>query len=183
MLLITDEESTEEIPSWLSDEEQVTHSQTAAVARVMHQDEGDVCVRVWDDGSVVRGGLAFTGALELESGVFKVSDALGESILRVPLGIGPTALEIYTDSTVEATHVDLVVTQTPSASEPRFLERSLMTRGTFSPGTKSGNFVPDHQPVSSLNDAGLPQQLFPQCLACSREQGLAVARLLQSRRK
>lgn len=111
VVLVTDERSTEEIPSWTSDEEQVTHNATAAVVRVMHQDEGDVTVQVWDDGSVVRGGLAFTGVLDLDSGVLKVSDALGDSILRVPLGIGPTTLEIYTDAAVEATHVDLVVTQ------------------------------------------------------------------------
>ena len=45
VLLVTDDESTDEIPSWKSDEEQVTHSATAAVARVMHQDEGDVTVK------------------------------------------------------------------------------------------------------------------------------------------
>ena len=50
------------------------------------------------------------------------------------------------------------------------------TCGTTNPGTKSGNFVPDHQPPSALNTTGGPQRLYPQCLNCSREQGLAVAR-------
>jgi RHS repeat-associated protein len=50
------------------------------------------------------------------------------------------------------------------------------TCGTTNPGTKSGNFVPDHQPVSALNTTNAPQQLYPQCITCSREQGLAAAR-------
>lgn len=111
VLLVSDERSTEEIPSWNSDEEQVTHSATAAVVRVMQQDEGDVRVRVWDDETGVTGGLAFTGVLDLESGVLKVSDALGATMLRLPTGTGPTTVEIYTDAAIEATHVDLVVTQ------------------------------------------------------------------------
>jgi hypothetical protein len=50
--------------------------------------------------------------------------------------------------------------------------------GVKIPGTKSGNFVPDHQPVSALNNPPVPQGLYPQCLSCSREQGLLVARVL-----
>jgi RHS repeat-associated protein len=53
------------------------------------------------------------------------------------------------------------------------------TCGTTDPGTVSGNFVPDHQPVSSLNTTNAPQQLYPQCLNCSRQQGLAAARALR----
>jgi RHS repeat-associated protein len=48
--------------------------------------------------------------------------------------------------------------------------------GTTNPGTKTDNFVPDHQPPSSLNVAGEPQRLYPQCLTCSRNQGLEIAR-------
>ncbi len=43
--------------------------------------------------------------------------------------------------------------------------------GTKDPGTKSGNFVPDHQPPSKLNPKGKPQRLYPQCLGCSKKQG------------
>lgn len=50
------------------------------------------------------------------------------------------------------------------------------TCGTRSPGTKSGHFVPDHQPPSSLL-GGESQRLFPQCIFCSRDQGLAIARM------
>ncbi|WP_139131254.1 RHS repeat-associated core domain-containing protein, partial [Pseudomonas sp. ENNP23] len=45
------------------------------------------------------------------------------------------------------------------------------TCGATEPGTKSGNFVPDHQPPSSLNPEGNPQELYPHCLHCSRVQG------------
>jgi RHS repeat-associated protein len=55
--------------------------------------------------------------------------------------------------------------------------------GARTPGTKSGHFVPDHQPPTGVNFGTLPQDLFPQCLACSREQGLAVARYLRQLRK
>jgi RHS repeat-associated protein len=57
------------------------------------------------------------------------------------------------------------------------------TCGTMNPGTKSGNFVPDHQPVSALNLEAVPQRLFPQSISCSRAQGLATARTLQQLRQ
>jgi RHS repeat-associated protein len=54
------------------------------------------------------------------------------------------------------------------------------TCGTTSAGTKSGNFVPDHQPPSALAPQGTPQQLYPHCISCSRQQGLAIARQRRS---
>lgn len=45
------------------------------------------------------------------------------------------------------------------------------TCGTTDPGTKSGNFVGDHQPPTSLNQPGSPQIYLPQCINCSRSQG------------
>jgi RHS repeat-associated protein len=50
-------------------------------------------------------------------------------------------------------------------------EKGCHTCGTTDPGTKSGNFVPDHQPPTALNPAGGAQTLYPQCLSCSRTQG------------
>lgn len=44
------------------------------------------------------------------------------------------------------------------------------TCGTRNPGTKSGDFIPDHQPPSQLAP-GQPQRLFPHCKACSLRQG------------
>ena len=45
------------------------------------------------------------------------------------------------------------------------------TCGTKDPGTKSGDFVPDHQPPNALNPPGGAQQLYPHCITCSRSQG------------
>jgi RHS repeat-associated protein len=39
------------------------------------------------------------------------------------------------------------------------------------PGTKSGNWVGDHQPSTSVNPQGNPQTYRPQCLTCSLRQG------------
>jgi RHS repeat-associated protein len=50
-------------------------------------------------------------------------------------------------------------------------ETGCHTCGTKDAGTKSGNFVPDHQPPSGLNQNNQPQQLYPQCLTCSQTQG------------
>jgi RHS repeat-associated protein len=50
--------------------------------------------------------------------------------------------------------------------------------GASEPGTPSGNWVGDHQPVSRWAD-GQPQDLYPQCLACSRQQGLDVINALR----
>ena len=45
------------------------------------------------------------------------------------------------------------------------------TCGRMTPGTRSGNWVPDHQPVSALNHGNATQRLYPQCIKCSRAQG------------
>ena len=48
------------------------------------------------------------------------------------------------------------------------------TCGTTDPGTKLGNFIPDHQPVSKFVPDGTPQRLYPQCKKCSLTQGGTV---------
>jgi RHS repeat-associated protein len=45
------------------------------------------------------------------------------------------------------------------------------TCGAEAPGTTSGNWIPDHQPPSGLNETGGPQRLYPHCQGCSRTQG------------
>lgn len=49
--------------------------------------------------------------------------------------------------------------------------------GALSPGTKSGDAIPDDQPPLSQSDG--PFELYPPCLACSREQGLFLANLIR----
>jgi hypothetical protein len=51
------------------------------------------------------------------------------------------------------------------------------TCGTTDPGTKSGNWVGDHQPPTALNPPGNPQVYYPQCLSCSNAQGGLVRAL------
>lgn len=48
------------------------------------------------------------------------------------------------------------------------------TCGTFNAGTTYGNCVLDHQLPTALNHFGRPQRLYPQCVACSRNQGLWI---------
>jgi len=109
VLLVTDATSSEEIPTWASQEEQVAFASTALVVRVVHQDEGEVLVQVWDDSSEVRGGLAFSGVIELPSGVLQVSDALGETSIELPFEGVREHIEIFTDAAQEASEVHLVV--------------------------------------------------------------------------
>jgi RHS repeat-associated protein len=45
------------------------------------------------------------------------------------------------------------------------------TCGTKMPGTKSGNWVGDHQPSTAVNPPGNPQVYRPQCQLCSWSQG------------
>ncbi|RJG26980.1 hypothetical protein DQX05_02950 [Paenibacillus thiaminolyticus] len=45
------------------------------------------------------------------------------------------------------------------------------TCGNKNPGTKTVNFIPDHQPPNSTVPNGTPQQLYPHCKSCSAKQG------------
>ncbi|REC70383.1 hypothetical protein DRF57_22220 [Chryseobacterium rhizosphaerae] len=45
------------------------------------------------------------------------------------------------------------------------------TCGQKNPGTKSGNFILDHQPANALVPNGWPQTFFPHCKYCSASQG------------
>jgi len=56
------------------------------------------------------------------------------------------------------------------------------TCGITNPGTKSGNFVPDHQPISALTPAGVLQRLYPHCISCSKSQGGTVGSMVRRSR-
>jgi hypothetical protein len=58
-------------------------------------------------------------------------------------------------------------------------ENGCHTCGTSTPGTKSGNWVGDHQPANKLNPTGGSQRLYPHCLSCSRRQGGEVNKVLR----
>lgn len=109
VLLITDAESTEQIPSWASPEEPVAVAGSALVVRVRHADEGAVTVRVVDSPDEAAGGQIFAGELEVKSGVLKISDALGSETAEVRVTPGPLPIQLYADSTVEAAGVTVVL--------------------------------------------------------------------------
>jgi hypothetical protein len=52
--------------------------------------------------------------------------------------------------------------------------RGCHTCGTRDPGTIWGHFIPDHQLPTALNRLNRPQRLYPQCVGCSRNQGLWI---------
>jgi hypothetical protein len=51
--------------------------------------------------------------------------------------------------------------------------------GAGTPGTKSGNWIGDHQPVSRTVTPGTPQVLYPHCQVCSNNQGLHIINLIR----
>ena len=110
VLLITDAESTEQIPSWDSPEEPVAVAASALVVRVRPADEGEVTVRVVDSPGDAAGGQIFAGELEVKSGVLKISDALSAVTTEVQVTPGPLPVQVYADSIVEASSLYVVLT-------------------------------------------------------------------------
>jgi hypothetical protein len=118
VLLITDASSTEPIPSWARPEEQVTSARTALVVRVLHADEGQVAVHVWDDQREARGGLVFEGEIDTPSGTLRVSDALGKASAELALAPGRHPIQIFTNAATEASSVHLDLVETRPDSRP-----------------------------------------------------------------
>jgi hypothetical protein len=109
VLLVTDAASKEQIPSWATDDDQVAHAETALVVRVMHEDEGEVAVRVWDDPSDATGEIAFSGSLAVPTHTLRVSDALGEHAVEIAVPSGRAELDIFTDDAAQASEVNPVI--------------------------------------------------------------------------
>jgi RHS repeat-associated protein len=94
---------------------------------------------------------------------------------RNGIGIGPNARE-----SIAARSAARDFTAAERAAMNRIGSRTgCHTCGTTTSGTRSGNFVPDHQPPTALNAAGQSQRLYPHCLSCSNDQGLAIIRALR----
>jgi hypothetical protein len=109
VLLVTDDASTEPIPGWASDEEQVAACATALVVRVMHGQEGDTAVWVWQGSGEWAGAKAFDGSPDAGSGVLRISDALGEGALRLSVEPGQHPVKVYVDDPREASQVHIVL--------------------------------------------------------------------------
>lgn len=109
VLLVTDSQSSEQIPNWASPSETVATASSALVVRVRHADEGAVVVRVLPDLSDARGQMVFDGILKVDSGALQISDALGGSTITYEVSTDDHRVRILTDSPTEATEVDLIV--------------------------------------------------------------------------
>jgi hypothetical protein len=117
MLLVTDDASTEPIPSWGSEDEQVAACDSALVVRVMHGQEGRAEVRVWSSHGEAAGSEVFRGFLEIPSGTLRVTDALSEQIIRLSLEPGRHPVKVYVDEPREAAKVDVVIDVVIDASD------------------------------------------------------------------
>ena len=109
VLQVTDDASTEPIPSWSSEDEQVTFTDSALVVRVMHGQEGRAEVWVWSIQGEVDGSEAFRGFLEVPSGTLRVADALSDQIVRLPLEPGRHSVKVFVDEPREASKVHVVI--------------------------------------------------------------------------
>lgn len=109
VLLVTDSESSEQIPNWASPSETVAAATSALAVRVRQADEGGVVVRVLPDLSDAHGQMVFDGILKVDSGVLKISDALGGSTITYEVSTENHRVRILTNSRTEATEVDLIV--------------------------------------------------------------------------
>ncbi|NJP35694.1 hypothetical protein HCJ94_27960 [Micromonospora sp. HSS6-12] len=50
--------------------------------------------------------------------------------------------------------------------------------GATTSGTRSGGWIPDHQPATAAVAPGTPQTAYPHCLPCARQQGGIVRQLI-----
>lgn len=109
MLLVADDESSESIPSWPTDDAQVATSRAAIVVKVLHEVDGVVSVHVGTQGPYPEGVVAFDGTLEVPSGRLRVSDADGENAIVVDVPAGHVPLRIVCDRAHDAAYVDVIL--------------------------------------------------------------------------
>ncbi|MFJ2606590.1 hypothetical protein ACIO13_16665 [Streptomyces sp. NPDC087425] len=94
------------------------------------------------------------------------------------LGAGPNAREGVglENGDIEADGVRDLINESGNA-------HGCHTCDATTPGTKEGDWIPDHQPPSSLVAPGSPQTAYPHCLPCARRQGGVVSQLSQGMSK
>ncbi|MFJ9648190.1 polymorphic toxin-type HINT domain-containing protein [Streptomyces sp. NPDC101206] len=107
-----------------------------------------------------------------------VHNATPSEKCNLTLGAGPYAKEgvALVDGDIEAPDVRPLINEYGKA-------HGCHTCSTKSPGTNSGEWIPDHQPPSSLVPPGFPQTAYPHCQSCARKQGGVVSQLSQARSK
>ncbi len=92
----------------------------------------------------------------------------------VTLGAGPFAKEgvALVDGDIDAPGVRDLINEAGDAN-------GCHTCTATTSGTPSGNWIPDHQPPTSLVPDGFPQTAYPHCAACARMQGGVVSTLVR----
>jgi hypothetical protein len=139
-------------------------------------------VQQWTDGSaavhnLTVGDLHTYYVLAGEIAVLAHNATPGQKC-DLTLGAGPNAREGVglENGDIEADGVRDLINESGDA-------HGCHTCGAKTPGTKDGDWIPDHQPPSSLVAPGSPQTAYPHCLPCARRQGGVVSQLSQGKSK
>jgi hypothetical protein len=110
LLLITDEEATDWIPRWASDDDLWTSSSAAIVVRVQHGVDGPTTVRIWDHEPPGPGTVYVERAIHVKSGTVRISTATGEPSIRILVPPGSLGVKVIGSEPVQAPIVDVVLT-------------------------------------------------------------------------
>ena len=110
IVLVTDETSTEPIPKWSSDVQQVTLASSAMAIKVRHEVDGPAIVRVWDgDPTLPNARDLATVFLKIPSRALLVSTAAGETFIRVDVPTDEVRIRILTSAARNPDEVHLVI--------------------------------------------------------------------------
>lgn len=110
IVLVTDEMSTEPIPKWSSDEQQVTLASSAMVIRIRHEVDGPAIVRVWDDDPKLPDARDVTTIfMKIPSRALRVSTAAGETFIRVDVPTDEVRVRILASAARDPDEVHLVI--------------------------------------------------------------------------
>jgi hypothetical protein len=110
VLLVTDDKSTEPIPDWSSEDQQVTSTATAMVVKIRHEVDGPATVRIWDDSPAGDDRFEVDDVtLMSPSGVLRISTATGEHAVRIPIPGGRAQVRVLASASRDPGEVDLVV--------------------------------------------------------------------------
>ncbi|QKJ30792.1 RHS repeat-associated core domain-containing protein [Mucilaginibacter mali] len=142
-------------------------------ARVISESTTDAATVV--AGLTLGGKIPFAGTPEIAPIPVATTDAIADAKVST-LEPGP-----YAGQSIPARGKAQVFTKEERDAINKIgYDTGCHTCGTKIPGTKSGNFVPDHQPSSALVPDGTSQLLFPQCIGCSRSQGGTISIILKA---
>ena len=140
----------------------------AAVAGACDVGSGGVCALA--NPAIVAGGAAIGGGLGYYTG--KLADYISNNDVPENVGPGPNA-----GPSVPAGPSPRPTREQQGQINDAGAQGGCHTCGTSDPGTKSGNWVGDHQPPTVLNPPGGPQVYLPQCRGCSNVQGGRIRQL------